>query len=157
MASVLRASPVGVFASQSRARGNAACARPACLGWHRAIPGVSPQTTRTRCTRLRATADVIEKTSVSTPEKGTDKSPRPRPPMYKLMLHNDAYNKREYVVKVLLKIVTEITLDDAVVVMQRAHEAGVAVVVACPQDSAERYCEGLRLNGLTCTIEPGGC
>jgi ATP-dependent Clp protease adaptor protein ClpS len=41
--------------------------------------------------------------------------------------------------------------------LQEAHETGVALVVACPQDNAERYCEGLRLNGLTATIEPGGC
>ena len=41
--------------------------------------------------------------------------------------------------------------------LQEAHETGVALVVACPQDNAERYCEGLRLNGLTSTIEPGGC
>lgn len=32
---------------------------------------------------------------------------------------------------------------------------GVAMVIACPQDEAERYCESLRLNGLTSTIEPG--
>lgn len=32
------------------------------------------------------------------------------------MLHNDSYNRREYVVKILLKIVG-ITVDDAVVVM----------------------------------------
>lgn len=39
--------------------------------------------------------------------------------------------------------------------MQEAHETGVALVIACPQEDAERYCEGLRLNGLTSTIEPG--
>lgn len=34
------------------------------------------------------------------------------------MLHNDNYNRREYVVKVLLKTVDGLTVDDAVVVMQ---------------------------------------
>lgn len=31
----------------------------------------------------------------------------------------------------------------------------MALVIACAQEAAERYCETLRLNGLTCTIEPG--
>lgn len=40
---------------------------------------------------------------------------------------------------------------------QEAHEQGLALVVACPQEDAERYCEGLRLNGLTSSIEPNSC
>lgn len=39
--------------------------------------------------------------------------------------------------------------------VQEAHENGVALVLACPQDEAERYCEDLRVNGLTSTMEPG--
>lgn len=95
-------------------------------------------------------------TTTTTPSHGTEHSYK-RPPIYKVFLHNDNYNKREYVVKVLLKIVDTITIDDAVVVMQEAHESGVALVVSCPQEDAERYCEGLRLNGLTSTIEPTKC
>lgn len=38
---------------------------------------------------------------------------------------------------------------------QEAHETGVAMVVACPQDTAEEYVESLRLNGLISTMEPG--
>lgn len=41
-----------------------------------------------------------------------------KPPIYKVMLHNDNYNRREYVVKVLMKVVDSITVDDAVNVMQ---------------------------------------
>jgi len=70
-------------------------------------------------------------------------------------LHNDNYNRREYVVKILLKIVEGMTVDDAVNVMQEAHESGIALVVACAQDKAENYVEGLRLNGLISTMEPG--
>ena len=40
--------------------------------------------------------------------------------------------------------------------MQEAHTNGVACLVSCPQDDAERYCEGLRGNGLISTIEPAG-
>jgi ATP-dependent Clp protease adaptor protein ClpS len=87
-------------------------------------------------------------------EKGTSGEYK-RPPIYKLMLHNDNYNRREYVVKVMLKIVEGLTVEDAVNVMNEAHEEGVAMVLACPQEEAERYCEGLRLNGLSSSIEPG--
>lgn len=34
------------------------------------------------------------------------------------MLHNDSYNRREYVVKVLIKVVPNFTVDNAIVVMQ---------------------------------------
>ena len=37
--------------------------------------------------------------------------------MYRVMLHNDNNNRREYVVKVLMKIVDGLTVDDAVHVM----------------------------------------
>lgn len=41
-----------------------------------------------------------------------------KPPAYRVMLHNDSFNRREYVVKVLLKIVDVLTMADAVNVMQ---------------------------------------
>lgn len=41
-----------------------------------------------------------------------------KPPSYRVMLHNDNYNRREYVVKILLKTVEGLTVDDAVNVMQ---------------------------------------
>lgn len=46
-----------------------------------------------------------------------------KPPIYKVMLHNDNYNRREYVVKVLLKTVEGLTVDDAVNCMQVGCEA----------------------------------
>lgn len=39
---------------------------------------------------------------------------------------------------------------------QEAHISGVALVTACAQENAERYCQGLRNNGLTATMEPDG-
>lgn len=78
-----------------------------------------------------------------------------RPPIYRVMLHNDNYNKREYVVKVLIKVVEGMGVDDAIAVMKEAHETGVAMVQACPQDEAEQCCECLRLSGLSSSIEPG--
>eukprot|EP00198_Chlamydomonas_reinhardtii_P002468 XP_001691804.1 clp protease adaptor protein [Chlamydomonas reinhardtii] len=116
----------------------------------------APQTTRTFVVTWAKGGVMDAPTTTQQPASGVERSQK-RPPIYKVLLHNDNYNKREYVVKVLLKVVEQITVDDAVTCMQEAHETGVALVVACPQDNAERYCEGLRLNGLTSTIEPGGC
>lgn len=76
--------------------------------------------------------------------------------MYRVMLHNDDVNRREYVVQVLLKVVDGMTVDDAVNIMQEAHMNGLAVVIACSQEDAERYCQGLRSNGLISSIEPCG-
>ncbi len=56
--------------------------------------------------------------------------------------------------QVLLKVVDGMTVDDAVNVMTEAHVNGVALVVACAQDDAERYVENLRLNGLISSLEP---
>lgn len=96
---------------------------------------------------------------------------RRRPPIYKVLLHNDNHNSREYVVRVLVKVVDCLSLDEAVSVMQvyfifsvffallfhqLAHETGIALVTACAQEEAELYCQGLRNNGLTSTIEPDG-
>jgi hypothetical protein len=54
--------------------------------------------------------------NVSSPRRPDTK--KRKPPIYKVLLHNDNYNRREYVVKVLLKIVEGMTVDDAVNVMQ---------------------------------------
>eukprot|EP00238_Polyblepharides_amylifera_P010650 CAMPEP_0196579468 /NCGR_PEP_ID=MMETSP1081-20130531/22018_1 /TAXON_ID=36882 /ORGANISM="Pyramimonas amylifera, Strain CCMP720" /LENGTH=130 /DNA_ID=CAMNT_0041899071 /DNA_START=269 /DNA_END=662 /DNA_ORIENTATION=- len=82
------------------------------------------------------------------------KNKKKRPPQYRVLLHNDDFNKREYVVQVLLKIIPGMTVDIAVNVMQEAHVHGKATVITAPQDDAEDYCEGLRNNGLVASIEP---
>lgn len=75
-------------------------------------------------------------------------------PQYKVILHDDPINRREYVVRVLVKVVDDLSLDEAVSIMQTAHESGSAVVCTVAQELAEEYCEGLRENGLTSTVEP---
>ena len=74
-------------------------------------------------------------------------------PSYRVLLHNDQ-NKREYVIRVLLKVVDELTFDRAQDVMMEAHLSGLAMVTASPQQKAEIYCQGLRGHGLSSTIEP---
>ncbi len=46
--------------------------------------------------------------------------------------------------------------EDAAAPLQEAHTNGLACLVMCPQEDAERYCEGLRGNGLISSIEPAG-
>lgn len=79
-----------------------------------------------------------------------------KPPIYRVLLHNDDFNRREYVVQILLKVVEGMTVDDAVNVMNEAHESGLALVGVYGQEVAETYCESLRGAGLICTIEPEG-
>ena len=81
---------------------------------------------------------------------------RKRAPPYRVLLHNDNFNKREYVVQVLMKVIPGMTLDIAVNVMQEAHHNGLAVVIVCDQPDAEDHCTQLRGNGLLSSIEPGG-
>lgn len=80
-------------------------------------------------------------------------------PPYRVMLHNDNFNKREYVVQVLMKVIPGMTVDNAVNIMQEAHHNGLAVVIICAQADAEEHCTQLRGNGLLSSIEPasGGC
>lgn len=79
-----------------------------------------------------------------------------RPPTYRVLLHNDNVNKREYVVSVLLKVVEGYTVEDALNVMQEAHHNGLALVTVCSQEQAENICEGMRNGGLISTMEPAG-
>jgi ATP-dependent Clp protease adaptor protein ClpS len=80
-------------------------------------------------------------------------------PPYRVILHNDDINRREYVVQVLMKVIPGMTVDNAVNIMQEAHYNGLSVVIICSQAEAEEYCMQLRRNGLLSTIEPasGGC
>ncbi|KAI3431499.1 hypothetical protein D9Q98_004550 [Chlorella vulgaris] len=117
---------------------------------------------RTHCCRIVARTGgapgggVLDRPSVAPGQDKRRESKKRRPPSYRVLLHNDNYNRREYVVQVLLKVVEGTTVDDAVNIMNEAHANGLALVAECAQDKAEQYCESLRLNGLICTIEPSG-
>ncbi|KAG0449671.1 hypothetical protein HPP92_027103 [Vanilla planifolia] len=65
-------------------------------------------------------------------------------PPYRVILHNDNFNKREYVVQVLMKVIPGMTLDSAVNIMQEAHHNGLSVVIVCAQADAEQHCMQLR-------------
>ncbi len=75
-------------------------------------------------------------------------------PPYKVLLHNDNFNSREYVVQVLMKVIPGMTVDQAVNIMTEAHVNGMSCVIVCGQEDAETYCQGLRGSGLISSIEP---
>ena len=79
-----------------------------------------------------------------------------KPPLYRVMLHNDNVNRREYVVQVLMKTVPGMTVDTAVNILQEAHVNGIACVITTSQQEAEDICEAMRGNGLIASIEPAG-
>ncbi|XP_027358798.1 ATP-dependent Clp protease adapter protein CLPS1, chloroplastic-like [Abrus precatorius] len=107
---------------------------------------------------------LLERPTIETTSPGREsefdlRKSRKMAPPYRVLLHNDDYNKREYVVKVLMKVIPGMTLDNAVNIMQEAHCNGLAVVIICTQVDAEDHCMQLRGNGLLSSIEPvdGGC
>ena len=71
---------------------------------------------------------------------------------YKLLLFNDNVNRREYVARVLVQNIPDLTQADAYVVMQKAHKSGMAVVGVWVFEMAEAYCEGLKTGGLIASI-----
>ncbi|KAL2612004.1 hypothetical protein R1flu_023696 [Riccia fluitans] len=112
----------------------------------------------------RSSGGVLDRPILEKPTPGREsefdlKKSRKLSPPYRVMLHNDSYNKREYVVQVLMKVIPGMSVDSAVNIMQEAHINGLAVVIICSQSDAEEHCMSLRNNGLLSSIEPaaGGC
>mmetsp|Transcript_97688 Transcript_97688/g.209621 ORF Transcript_97688/g.209621 Transcript_97688/m.209621 type:complete len:200 (+) Transcript_97688:55-654(+) len=120
---------------------------------------------RRRCGRQASTAttrSALElpvrepeiKTPVSLPGASLKEETRQkRADKYRLLLYNDAFNKREFVARCLMTI-TLLKEGEAYQVMMVAHTEGVAVVGTYPFETAEAYCEGLKVKGLTVDIEP---
>ncbi|KAE8666081.1 ATP-dependent Clp protease adapter protein ClpS [Hibiscus syriacus] len=102
---------------------------------------------------------VIERTTPGRESEFDLKKSRKIAPPYRVILHNDNFNRRKYVVQLLMKVIPGMTLDSAVNIMQEAHYNGMAKVIICAQADAEEHCMQLRGNGLLSSIEPasGGC
>ena len=74
---------------------------------------------------------------MSDSDTNTDTKPKPQKPrLYKVMLENDDFTPREFVVKVL-KSIFRMTDDEAYLVMMAAHQQGNAVVSVYTRDVAE--------------------
>ena len=74
-------------------------------------------------------------------------------PLYAVIIHNDDVNPMDFVVQALLKSVPELSSEDAIGIMIEAHNEGRAVVIVCPLEPAELYCDRIRTFTLGCNIE----
>lgn len=74
-------------------------------------------------------------------------------PLYAVIIHNDDVNPMDFVVQALLKSVPELSEQDAIGIMIEAHNEGRAVVIVCPLEPAELYCDRIRSFTLDCNIE----
>jgi ATP-dependent Clp protease adaptor protein ClpS len=74
-----------------------------------------------------------------TPKQRTETRTQ-RPPRYKVLLHNDDYTPREFVVRVL-RVVFGLGESRAFSVMMTAHQQGSCVVAVYPRDVAETKAE----------------
>ncbi len=89
----------------------------------------------------------------SPPRKSPAKTP-PKPlPRYKVLLHNDDKNEIGHVVTVVRKL-TALSKEEAVLRTLEAHETGVALLLVTHKERAELYVEQFASCGLTVTIEP---
>lgn len=91
---------------------------------------------------------------ISIAKKSDTQSKRKFAPRYKVLLHNDDFNTRDYVVEALMKTVAGMSETSAIAIMMEAHNTGVGLVITCALEHAEFYCESLQSYGLTSTIEP---
>jgi ATP-dependent Clp protease adaptor protein ClpS len=66
-------------------------------------------------------SDTREGTIVETRKKVTE------PPMYKVLLHNDDYTPREFVVEILMSVFNK-SMNTAVQLMWHVHEKGVGLI-----------------------------
>ncbi|HEY0839127.1 MAG TPA: ATP-dependent Clp protease adapter ClpS [Vulgatibacter sp.] len=82
-----------------------------------------------------------------------------RPPMWKVLLHNDDYTTRDFVVWILQGIFHR-SESDAVAIMLHVHENGVGLAGVYTHDVAETKVEQVRDLArknefpLLCTMEP---
>lgn len=75
---------------------------------------------------------------------------------YKVLLHNDEHHDMEYVVTSLVKAVPQLSQAQAVDIMEETHQTGTGLVIVCPLEHAEMYCDSIKSFGLRATIEAGG-
>jgi ATP-dependent Clp protease adaptor protein ClpS len=99
-----------------------------------------------------------EKTSTATKPKRArkvkpkNKPPQPLPP-WKVLLHNDDVNSRDYVVETIVML-TPLKEQDALLRMDEADKTGVALLLTTHKERAELYKDQFQTKGLTVTIEP---
>ena len=74
-------------------------------------------------------------------------------PPWKVLLHNDDKNARDFVVDAIIEL-TPLKKQDAELRMMEADETGVALLLTTHKERAELYKDQFESKGLTVTIEP---
>ena len=70
-----------------------------------------------------------------------------------LVLHNDDINSMDHVVQALVLNIPELTTEEALQKMLKAHNFGNVILVQCPLERAELYQQRLIKNNLIATIQ----
>jgi ATP-dependent Clp protease adaptor protein ClpS len=82
-----------------------------------------------------------------------------RPPMYKVLLHNDDFTTQEFVVKILMTIFHH-SKELAFEIMMNVHQRGIGVAGLFPYETAEAKVEQVHAEArehefpLKCSLEP---
>uniref|UniRef100_A0A7S2ZXL3 Adaptor protein ClpS core domain-containing protein n=1 Tax=Rhodosorus marinus TaxID=101924 RepID=A0A7S2ZXL3_9RHOD len=108
---------------------------------------------RSRIAAAYSPAPTIEKKGVKLREKTVVKEPV-KPKDYNVFIINDPFNKREYVVKILLQTIPNMSFSRAYAVMDMAHTTGKGLVITTNMEMAEAYCEAITKAGILSTVEP---
>lgn len=74
-------------------------------------------------------------------------------PPFKVLLHNDDVNTFDHVIRVIRKL-TPLTLEEAVLKTIEAHKSGVALLLVTTKERSELYVEQFATYKLTVTCEP---
>tara|TARA_B100000700_G_C15021523_1_gene845967 strand:- start:1103 stop:1531 length:429 start_codon:yes stop_codon:yes gene_type:complete len=72
-----------------------------------------------------------------------------------VVLFNDEHHSMDYVVWALLKIVPELSIAEATLIMMETHNTGKGVVILCDRNQAIEYRNSFRTLQLNCDVEPG--
>ena len=96
-------------------------------------------------------------TAVTKPKRARKRVPAKKPPQalppWKVLLHNDDKNSRDYVVVTILQL-TSLKEQDAEQRMMEADKTGVALLLTTHKERAELYKDQFDSKGLTVSIEP---
>lgn len=99
--------------------------------------------------------NLLAKTPTASPDTESTRARQKVDPgkFYKVLIFNDEMHTKDYVTKVLLKVVPGLTPEAAYAIMQKAHTNGKAVVGVWIFEISEGYCDMLRNNGLRSDIQ----
>jgi ATP-dependent Clp protease adaptor protein ClpS len=85
---------------------------------------------------IRSAADPLSEVAVELGQKTRQKSQGQRPPLYRVLIHNDNYTTMDFVIRVLMDIFHK-SEEEAVETMWKVHLEGIGVAGTYPREIAE--------------------